>query len=181
MSLGRVSKSIREIAQTLRDTPKLLEKSGEILASEVRGNVHDSSTGGPFRNSADFDHTPGTSFTKLSQFTLKERERNGIFGVTPLIATGQLLRDIGTRKTGSQGLVVKVGPKTRRSRDILRKQMGTNITGILSSTLQRSIPARNPMGYDQATLRLILSLWENALSRSGNVSVAVTYEVGVSA
>lgn len=176
MSLLGVATRLRATAAALRSTEALLRTSGEMVVAETRSNFDKSQVAGEFRPAIDTSGAPaGGAMTPLSQYTLDKRNKKGVFHPDPLKDTGQMRAGIGIRK--STATEVTVGGTDTRTRMLLKKHLGSDISLIGSTDLDRPIPYRSPFGYTRQLLARVLSLWDASLGVGDNTNGSVDIEV----
>lgn len=173
MSLLQVAARIQQTADSLLNSRQLLEQSGREIVKEVLDNIDRGQLAGQFRPDMDTSGaTPGSAMKPISRYTAEHRSGDHL---DPLKDTGQLRREIGLRNATAVHVVV--GGTTTRARMLLRKHMGSDISGIGSTDLDRLVPYRSPMGYSAGVLARVLSLWDKALGADGHISGSAKYEV----
>lgn len=141
---------------------------------EIRDNIDKGQNAGEFRV-RDAGTLPGEVMQPLAAYTIKKRREKGLMHDDPLKETGATYRSIGLRSSTATRVVV--GSKTSRGRQILRKQLGTGLTGIPSTDLREEIPPRNPIGYSRSTVAEIRDRWLSALAANKNSSVKIEVHV----
>lgn len=173
MSLLQVAASLQKTAQSLRETEVLLEQAGGLIVNEIKDNIDRGQVAGEFRPVMDTTGAPANGpMSPISKYTLSHRAQAHS---DPLKDTGRLYREIGTRNKSAVRIVI--GGVTSRARMLLRKHMGSDISGIGSTDLDRPVPYRSPVGYSGRVLAQVLSLFGNAFGINRNVSGSVNYEI----
>lgn len=173
MSLLQIAANMQAMAKTLSATQPLLEQAGRLIAEDIRSNIDKGQVAGEYRPEMDDSGAPpGGAMTPISRYTEEHRSQGNS---EPLKDTGRLYREIGIRNSSATKVVV--GGTTRYAQMILKKQMGSDISGIGSTDLDRLIPYRSPVGYSRSVLAAVLSLLDNAFGVNHNLSVVVKYEV----
>ena len=176
MSLLAVAARLQKTAVSLRETERLLEQSGGMIAKEIRTNIEMGRVAGELRPDMDSSGAaPGGKMTPLSKYTIRKRGARGNPDSRPLDDTGRLYREIGTR--GASAVRVIVGGTTNRARMLLRKHMGTAASAITSTDLDRPVPHRSPVGYSRKLLSTLLSLVYDKLGAGDNTSGSANYEI----
>jgi len=152
----------------------LLDKSAEILVSEVRGNIDDRRNAGAFRVD-DAGTTPGTPMDTLSDYTLRKREQQGIFHDHPLKATGEMYRSIKSIRPGKVSR--NIGAKTEKNQKKLYAQLGTLHTDIVSSDKGTVIPPRNPVGFSKSTGNLVVDMFLTAFGAKDRTTTKIKIDI----
>lgn len=166
MPTAQTVRALVRLAQAHRKVDRLLVKSGEVIRDEIRRNFDQSTNAGEYVAVDVPGLSPGEIFQPLAAYTIMRREQEGYHDDTPLKATGQTYRDIGVIKRGRRR--VEIGGRTARARKLLVKQLGSQVTGILSSETRSQIPPRNPVGYRRENIAQIQQLWRSEFVLGGS-------------
>lgn len=176
VSLLAVAARLRATAMSLGNTQALLQQAGTQVLREIKTNIDKGQVAGEYRPDTDTSGAPpGGGMTPLAKYTLDRRNAAGPSHPDPLKDSGRLYNEIGIRISSPTRVVV--GGMTPYARKMLLKHMGTDISFITSTDLDRMVPYRSPVGYSAKVMSQLLSLWANAFAVGSNVSGSAKYEI----
>lgn len=164
MSIDEVAYNIRQTAIAHERYREMLDIAAEKIVREVRDNIRQGRNAGKYRVTDAGGTTANAPMLGPSVYTLKKRQRfveGDVFGTgaKPLFDTGELHRSIAV--IGKSQLKRRIGAKGAKNAKKLFAQLGTGYTGVVSSDLNREIPARNPVGFKESTAHEITGLFKN--------------------